>query len=214
VLEATIKRDLGQFYAMAGRSEEALELFRQSSLVLDELNRLPASPLYRGDSSLGVAMDLAGDPSGAEQLLIEMLMSFRESGYRDRRAIRAATQLVNLCCDQDRWEDAERFFAYVRDVQLAERSGEAVIRLAAEARLAAHRGELDEALSLAQRALTAAERSDDLTRKARIWLAFAEVRRARDETADADAAVAAALALYEQKGNIAAAARVRAAAHD
>ena len=50
--------------------------------------------------------------------------------------------------------------------------------------------------------------------RARVWLALAEVRRAAGLTAEADAAVAAALELYEQKGNIAAAARVRAALNE
>jgi hypothetical protein len=45
--------------------------------------------------------------------------------------------------------------------------------------------------------------------KERIWLAFAEVQRAAGYTAEADAAVATVLELYEQKGNIAAAARLR-----
>ena len=38
VLEAVVKRFLAELYAMAGRSEEALELVRESSRVLDELD--------------------------------------------------------------------------------------------------------------------------------------------------------------------------------
>jgi hypothetical protein len=60
---------------------------------------------------------------------------------------------------------------------------------------------------LAQRAVELAERTDDLNFKARIWLALAEVQRASGQTSEADAAVATALKLYEQKGNIAAAVR-------
>ena len=47
-----------------------------------------------------------------------------------------------------------------------------------EARLAAHRGELAEAVALAQRAVELAERSDMLNLRARVWLALAEVQRA------------------------------------
>jgi hypothetical protein len=44
------------------------------------------------------------------------------------------------------------------------------------------------------------------------WLALAEVQKANGHAAGADAAVANALRLYEEKGNVAAAARVRAGA--
>ena len=50
--------------------------------------------------------------------------------------------------------------------------------------------------------------------RARIWLALAEVQRAAGDAAEADAAVATALELYEQKGNVAAAERLRASARE
>jgi hypothetical protein len=43
-----------------------------------------------------------------------------------------------------------------------------------------------------------------------VWLALADVTRAASKTADADAAVAKALALYDQKENVAAAAHLQA----
>ena len=49
-----------------------------------------------------------------------------------------------------------------------------------------------------------------LNLRARIWLALAEVQRAAGHAAEADAAVATALGLYEQKGNVAAADCLRA----
>ena len=51
----------------------------------------------------------------------------------------------------------------------------------------------------------------NLNSRAEISLALAEVQRAARRADEADASVAEALALYEQKGNIAAAARARAA---
>ena len=47
--------------------------------------------------------------------------------------------------------------------------------------------------------------------RARVLLALAEVERANGRTAEADAAVAGALELYERKGNSGAAERLRAA---
>ena len=49
-----------------------------------------------------------------------------------------------------------------------------------------------------------------LNLRARVWEAFAEVQRAGGQGAEAEAAFARALELYEQKGNVAAAAALQA----
>jgi hypothetical protein len=87
---------------------------------------------------------------------------------------------------------------------------ESVERLAVMALLAAHRGRLAEALTLATRAVELAETSDFLNLRARTWLALAEVQRQSGAAAQADAATEKALRLYEAKGNVAGAADVRA----
>ena len=76
--------------------------------------------------------------------------------------------------------------------------------------VAAQRGELAEALVLAARAVELAEPSGWLNYRAWAWLALAEVQRTNGHEAEADTAVAAALRLYEVKGNIAAIAGLRA----
>jgi class 3 adenylate cyclase/tetratricopeptide (TPR) repeat protein len=214
VLEAIVKRFLGQLYAMAGRFEEALELVAESSAVLDALNQLTLSWLHR--RAAAYARELAGDAPGAEQEVTSRWSSLRDSGYDgiDRRAIDSALDLANLYCDAGRWDDAERTLTYGRHVALQEHRVEGFTRLALEARIAAHRGRLAEALPLAERAVEFAERFDWLNFKARAWAALAEVRRARGELAEADSALATALGLCEEKENVAAAARLRAAAQD
>jgi hypothetical protein len=102
----------------------------------------------------------------------------------------------------------------VRANQLPDQSPSAPVGLAAEARLAARRGELVAAVTLAERAVALADTKDRPDMRARIWLALAEVRRAAGQAAEADAATARAIELYEWKGNIAGAARVRAIASE
>jgi hypothetical protein len=58
--------------------------------------------------------------------------------------------------------------------------------------------------------VAAAERHGAPNDTARVWLALAGAQRAAGLAEEADASVAAALDLYERKGNIAAAARLRA----
>jgi tetratricopeptide (TPR) repeat protein len=209
VLEALIQRFLGQLYAMAARFDEALDLVARSSIVLDELNQLTISWLHRRTAAY--ARQLAGDQAGAEREIMARFASIRESGFDgiDRRAIDCALDLASLYCDEGRWTDAEETLVYGRHVELATYRVEAFTRLAIEARIAAHHG-LDVALPPAERAVELAERFEWLNFKARVWEALAEVRLARGETAEARAAVGTALGLYERKGNVAAAASLRA----
>jgi len=71
------------------------------------------------------------------------------------------------------------------------------------------RGEVGTALELAEQAVEITERCDLSNRRALVWLSLAEVRRAAGQHDEADVAVAAALGLYEAKGNVAAAENIR-----
>jgi hypothetical protein len=71
--------------------------------------------------------------------------------------------------------------------------------------MAAHRGELADAVAMADRAVQRVGGSDMLNLSAGVWLAVAEVRRTTGAKAASDAAVAEAIRLYGEKGNVAAA---------
>ena len=158
--------------------------------------------------------ELLGDRAGAEKALVSVWRAFRDvrAGAPDARAMQAAYRLANLYCDDGRWSDAEACIAFHGDVSIPHQAVQAAYRLAAAGRLAAHDGDLVEAAALAGRALGIAQSTDEPNTRARIWLAAADVRRASGNRAEADAAVAAALELYEQKGNTAATERLRSAA--
>jgi class 3 adenylate cyclase/predicted ATPase len=215
VLEAVITRCLSGLLAMTGQFDEAREYGRRSSRVLDETNMLSS---WWTRTYAAYAKELAGDRTGAEQDLKERLLFFRQTrdGALDGREPFVAYRLAYFYCDDGRWDDAEECVASYRDVPDPNNSTTGLwdMRLAVLARLAGHRGEHAEAVRLAESAVERAKRTDDLNLEARIWLALAEVQRASGQTAEADAAVATALDLYEQKGNIAAAARLRTAAHE
>jgi DNA-binding SARP family transcriptional activator len=212
VLEGVLFRFLSLLLAMAGRFDEAGEHVRRSSVVLDGLPLLTMSSVFRVFASR--ARDLLGDTAGAEQELLEMwrgMQRMREAGP-DGRALNAADRLALLFCDQGRWDEAAECLSYGAEVDGPHLYRlEAVLRLAARARVHAHRGELAEALTLARRAVGFNERTDLLDLRAQTWLALAEVHGACGATAEADAAVAQALRLYDAKGNVAAAGRLRAA---
>jgi tetratricopeptide (TPR) repeat protein len=215
VLDAGLARCLALVLAMAGRFDEAHEHILASGPVLDRADQTILSLSSR--RFVGEAKDLAGDPAGAKQEVLAAFLSMRDARGEgsEARALRAAAELALLCCDQGDWDEAAEYLSYGRQIDRSEPvEGKVftVLRLAARGRLAAKRGDLGEALELAQRAVEVAERSDWLNYGARAWLAVAEVQRANGQAAEAEAAVAKALGLYEAKGNVAAAARLEARA--
>jgi class 3 adenylate cyclase/tetratricopeptide (TPR) repeat protein len=81
---------------------------------------------------------------------------------------------------------------------------------AARARVLASRGELDEALGLLEEAVELADSTDFLELAAYVHEVHAEVLARAGLTDDAHAAIRQAVALYEQKGNVVSAGRMRA----
>jgi DNA-binding SARP family transcriptional activator len=210
VVETLVSRHLCQLLAMATRFDESRELLPKTGAVHDELNQLTQHGLSR--DSLAEARELLGDRAGAEQELVALWELFRDArgGAPESRAVRAASLLALLYCDEERWDEAAACLAYGRELPEPTHFRPAVVlQLAAEARLAGHRGEHAEAVMRAQRAVRLAQRSDRLNLTARVWLALSQVYRDIGQIADADTAAAEALGLYETKGNIAAAEHLR-----
>ena len=217
VLKAAITRSLSLCYAMAGRFDEARDLVRQSSLVLDELNQRTVSSVFQRTAA--EAKELIGDRAGAEQERVARYLHLRDAagGAPDGTAIAAALELANFYCDDGRWEKAADCLAYAK-------AGEPILHrnrrerradlLSVEARLAAHRGRLAEALTLAQQAVALVEPFENLDLQARMQVALSKVHRSTGRTAEADAAAATAIQLYEERGNTAAAARLRSARNE
>jgi hypothetical protein len=210
VMEAVITRFLSLFLAMAGRVDEARDSVERSSVVLNELEHV-TSWVYRRVAA--ETKRLLGDDHGAEQELIERwrsLRHLREDGA-DGRAITAACKLSLLYAAEDRWEEAAEHLTYARDVpDPVFFRPDSVLLLAARARLAAHRGESADAFELAGRAVELANRTDLLDLRALLWVELAQVCRSSDRPAQADIAEVEALRLYEEKGNLADAAQLRA----
>jgi len=211
VLEATIDRGLSLLYAMAAQGDDASECDRRSREVLDQLDYHTQAYflLYAAE-----AQRLLGNAAAAE---CDLLAVWRRFGGDDRgaqslQALTAARDLAWLSCDQGRWDEAERWLLEAGHslwpIALTGPSYPAsMLVFAAMARLASHRGESGDALALAKRAVEVGAPSDFLNWKADASWTLAEAQRAAGH--DGDTALATALTLYEQKGNVAAAGSLR-----
>jgi DNA-binding SARP family transcriptional activator len=212
LLDAGLRRCLAFVLAMSGRFEEAREHIEQTSVPFDQTDQTSFS--FSSHWMAAQAKALIGDLAGAEQELIGQFRRMRDArgDEPESRALRAAAILALLYEDQGRWQEAAEYLAYGEEIdRLEPAKGKiyAPLRLAARARLAAHRGQLAEGLELAQQGVELGERNEWLNDAARVWLALAEVQGANGQLAEADASTTEALKLYEAKGNLTAAARVR-----
>jgi DNA-binding SARP family transcriptional activator len=212
MLDAAIRQFLAVLLAMTGCLEESREHLRASTPILAEVAQERFSLPIRWVAA--ETKELAGDRAGAERnLTVQFLRTRGARGDEpDARALRAAASLALHCADQGRWEEAANHLLYGAEVDRSEPARGKVytpLRLAARGRVAAHRGELAEARRLAMESVEIAERGGRLNDRARVWLALADVQRANGRESDARTAVARALELYERKGNVVAAARLR-----
>ena len=211
IAEANVTSCLAALCAMAGRFAEAREYGRVADRVYGEVDTLFAG---LGQGLVAVGRELAGDRAGAERALLAKLRFFTRTldGEPDGRAITATHDLARLCCDDGRWDEAERWLSVYGAVHDKRETGQLEYwygtRIVVQARIAAHRGDSAEAIGLAQHAVARFERSDDLNARAAAWLTLAGSQR-RAGGGEDERAVATALAYYEQKGNVAAVVRVR-----
>jgi len=217
VLDAGLRAQLASLLSMAGRFDEALPHIEASDRVRAEA--VETDFLMQSMLAVAEAFEFAGDFAAAEERYTEAFLHMRDArgDEFDSRAMRYAAGLALLLADQGRWDEAADYLTYGADVDGAmpvQGKAYSFLRFAAKGRLAAQEGNCATALDLVQRAVEVAGRSAWVNSIARVWLARAEVERACGHADKADAAVVEALRLYEKKGNVAVAARVRDALTD
>ena len=204
VLDAAVGRHLSYVYAMAGRFDEARALERQAAPVLEEAQVESLSWGSLGASSR--AKLLTGDVDGAaHDLRTKWHVYPVEGGKMQKLAIAAAKQLAWVYCEAGRWDEAEACMAALR------RQGHDGANPRAEALLATHYGNHEEAVLLARRVLEERKHSDVLVANGEAWIGLSKALRGAGMSEEADDAMAQGLDLFEQKGNVVGAALVRGA---
>jgi class 3 adenylate cyclase/tetratricopeptide (TPR) repeat protein len=188
-------------YARLGRFDEARERLERSKAICRELGI--AYGLAEAHMAGGAMEMLAGDPKAAERELheaIQVASDMRASRYVAQYRTRLAHVLIFQGRDHDALAELER----ARDLY----SGNALWKTA-RARLLARRGKTEEAVALARDAVTSTAASGDITAHADTLVDFAEVLHARGDLVSAADALAGAVALHEEKGNVLPAERCR-----
>jgi predicted ATPase/class 3 adenylate cyclase len=202
----TLLEPLAGLHAMEGRFDEARELLATSAAAFEELGLSLNSAVSHHTAMVEL---LAGDPAAAERCLRKGFDALEEMGDRALLSTTAAF-LGETLLAQDRDDEAEHFARLSADLAVDDDLITHVIWRGVQASILARRGGLAEAERVSRQAVALAERTDFLNHRAEALVVRARVLGQQERPEAAREALGAALGLYEQKGNLVVAAKVRA----
>jgi len=204
VAEARARQPAAALHAMAGDFDVARRIVRDADEILSELGDLQSAVAQQE----ALVEMLAGEPAAAEARLRSGYERLEQMGEKALLASTAA-MLAQALYAQGRHDEAAQVCDVSEEAAAEDDISAQIGWRGVRAKLLA--GERwDEAHALAIEAVRLAERTDFLTIHADALVDLAEVVREGGRTDEADAALAAALELYQRKGDVASAARVRA----
>jgi class 3 adenylate cyclase/tetratricopeptide (TPR) repeat protein len=196
---------LAGLHAMRGEFDLARALIREGSAILDELGRIYSAGISHHEAFVEM---LAGEPAIAEERLRRGYDRLEEMGEKALLATTAAV-LAQAVYAQGRLDEAQRFYEVSREAAVGEDLSAQVVSRGVRAKILARQGRADEAEALAREAVELVAQTDFLTYHGDALLDLAEVMRLRGQPEQEAAAMQTALELYELKGNIISAERVR-----
>jgi tetratricopeptide (TPR) repeat protein len=210
--KANVEVFLAGLVAQDGRLAPARDLIASARRAFEDLGQWMAIASFC-DVMLSELEMLADNAHEAEKILTELCAELEQVSAFSHLASRAG-DLAEALYRQGRLDQAAEWVAVAETHSAADDLDARVLWMPVRAKIAAQNHSYDEALALASDALALAEASDALNRCAKVNVDLAEVHRLAGRSSDAEHVLARALALYERKGNVVDAARVRALLDD
>jgi tetratricopeptide (TPR) repeat protein len=196
--KAWASRAVVGFYGMEGRFEEGRELVARASAALEELGR-PIERYTLGFWSAPLEL-LAGDAVASEREAAAACDGLEAAGENGFLSTMAA-MLADALYAQGRLGEAEAAVERSRETATSDDFNAQAMWRAAQAKILARRGELEEAERLAREAIEIIDRSDELSHQGDFRVGLAEVLRLAGRTDEAIPLLEEALERYEQKEN-------------
>jgi tetratricopeptide (TPR) repeat protein len=204
VAVAVMLHPLGLLHALRGDFDQARRLIREGNEILDDLGRLQSAVSHHE----ALVEMLAGQPATAEARLRAGYAKLEEIGEGTLLATTAA-MLAQAIHAQGRHQDADSFCLVSERTAAAEELPTQVMWRGVRAKILGQQGRAGAAEALAREAVRLSEPTDLLTVRADALIDLAEVLELRGSAAEADATARQGLALYERKGDLVSAAKVR-----
>jgi tetratricopeptide (TPR) repeat protein len=151
---------------------------------------------------------LAGRPAAAEARLRVAHAKLDEAGERASLSTTSAT-LAQAVYAQGRYEEADELCRFSESTAAPEDLATHVASRGVRARILARKGRPAEAEAVAREAVELVARTDWPTHHGNALLDLADVLEHKGNAREAEAAMREALTLYERKGNVVSAVRVR-----
>ena len=203
---AFIRGVLAELTAMDNRIDEGRALLAAS---VSQLAELGSNVLASSSSSESARIEiLAGNLHGAEELL-----------WNDHHALTAMGEryllpsvdglLARVLYTLDRFEEADELAVGVREMAIEDDIDAQALWRSVHAMLLARRGQLDDAIRLSFEAIDMRRRSDAIVFLADALTDFSEVLRFTGREDEVRAVRTEALSLYERKGDVVSAGRLR-----
>jgi DNA-binding SARP family transcriptional activator/class 3 adenylate cyclase len=204
---AIVEAYLAPLVAMQGRFDEGRELVRESSSTMDEFGLSPLRTMI--DVLSGRVEMLAGDPVAAERVTREGTMRSIETADTWFYAL-SSVDLARAVCEQGRPSECIEILDESERRPSPPDRELVVERLSARALALGKLGKVDEAERIAREAVGQVEGTEFLGFHADSLVVLAGVIDLAGRYEEAVAPYEAAVALYERKGNVVSAGRVRA----
>ena len=205
--DASILRVTAGLLGMAGRFEEAHDAMARADALYEELGTPLA--VIATNQAPAETLRLEGRLEEALQMLREMTEAYDSIGETGFNSTISALLALTLC-DLERYEEAERFVVKSRELSAEDDFASQASWRMAQARVLADRGELEGSLRLAEEAVAITEGTDYIGWQGDAHGVRGSILEVAGRGEDARPAYQEALERYERKGNVVAAARVRA----
>jgi DNA-binding SARP family transcriptional activator len=204
---AYLRTFLGGLVAQQGDVERGRALVLAAHDTLLELGHTGAALSYSG-TVLGEIELLAGDGEAAEATLRRLCRELELRHDMSQLASRAS-DLAEALVMQDKVDEAYEWTLVAERHTAADDVNARMMWPPVRARALARRGELGPATKLAREGVRLANATDDLNRRAEAYRDLGEVQQLAGRRTDAAMAFARAIELFEERGNVVAAAHVR-----
>jgi class 3 adenylate cyclase/tetratricopeptide (TPR) repeat protein len=206
--EGNTLANLGVLSAMQGDFEQARSLVAQGCEMLADLGRMVDAVGMRGERMGHVEM-LAGEPGAAERELRPAVAFFERSGDRFFLPSLEA-ELARALSAQGRIEEADKMSLMAQEHAIADDLQAQAQWRTARAVTLAHSGKTAESERLAREAVALLEDTDNVWLKGETLEDLMEVLERAGDLEAAAKARKAAIHMWEEKGNVVSAARLRA----
>jgi class 3 adenylate cyclase/tetratricopeptide (TPR) repeat protein len=204
--EANISLALAQLHAMQGEFDRARELYRRGQQLLRDLGP-SISGMTTSIASARVEL-LTGDLAAAEA---ELRRDEADLARLDERYYRPsiAGALARVLLLAGNLDEAERFTRVAEEVADPEDTDPQVLWRAVRARVLLERADLERALQLTAEAVDLSQNTEDVILTADVLVDRSAVLAAAGDAEAARSSLEAALQLYERKGDVISAGRIR-----